>query len=586
MRSELLAAPGGDANSAILEAPKQPDYSSIYADCFEAREEFLKTANEYLTKNGQQPLTLDSSQNWDEVLVSVTSACDTLEGLAAKDKEVKGFAGRMKKAYRTLCDNAGIGAGVINLIPSDQMYTAALCGGLKVIFAALQNAGYQRQAVYQALEDLPMILNDRAASIEIFSEDEELHRRMAALYVATLTAYRHILKYFIGNQFKAGLKHLLPSTNEKLKGKIKDVESKAEKFKERALVLLQKRQHESMILQNESAVKQNQALELTKRVVENTEKLLGDNGELKELIETLKNLGQQMVYREQKPRKKALPAPATGPSIEEYLRTFEYEPDLVFEDCQHLINLRQNQNSLDDAKILFIIQSPTLRNWLLQPTSTALLINGRSQSPQKPETSFFAAKLYASLFSASGTYGNMIALSFYCGQHRDERTDPNANPIEMLMSLLLQLLDNYASFKPAPLQTVLATLNPLDIHSVIQTFLYLVTKLGKDTLLFIILDGISFFTSPAQRGGELCQVMTALLGLVKGQKTRAIVKMVFTSPTRAREVEDLLTREEEEILDVAREVGQKSQYKESRWEDLSLLTEGQEVGDELIEVGR
>jgi hypothetical protein len=47
---------------------------------------------------------------------------------------------------------------------------------------------------------------------------------------------------------------------------------------------------------------------------------------------------------------------------------------------------------------------------------------------------------------------------------------------------------------------------------------------------------------------------------------------VFTSPTRAREFEGLLVREGGEVLDVAaaREVGQKTTYKESRWEHLAL----------------
>ncbi|KAK9420411.1 putative Fungal STAND N-terminal Goodbye domain-containing protein [Seiridium unicorne] len=555
-----------------------PDFSAVYSECISARDEFLVAVNEYLTKNDQEPLPaiLSSSHGWDDVFISVSSACDTLERLAAKDKEVRGVAGRLKKAYRTLCKNAEIGAGFIGLIPNDQMYTAALCCGLKVIFNALQNAGRHRQTVFSALEELPLILDDRAASIDIYSDDEELHRRMAALYVATLKAYRTILQYFIGNKVKAGLKHLLPNTNEKLKEKITEVKLRGDQFRERALVILQKQQNESYKLASRVYADTSEIKNDTREI-----RNLLNGGDLRELIERLKNFFDEQDIIQEKKRGRVVVAqdPASSTDLGELLSIFEYDPELVFGDCQKLINMRQNQNSLDDAKVLFIIQSSELRDWLLRPHSMALLVNGRSISQQRPETSFFSAKLFASLFSVANTpSSNIIALSFYCSRHRDERTDPNANPLELAMSLLLQLLDSYSHFKPSLLQRVRETLDPLDLGSILEVINHLVTKVRQGMTIFIVIDGISFFTSPAQRLTETGEVMAALIGLVRQTNLKATIKAVFTSPVRVRDFEELFLHDDGEILNMPREVGHKVLYRDSQWERL-VLPDTVEIGE-------
>jgi hypothetical protein len=155
--------------------------------------------NNYLQKRGQEPLIVNSKYAWEDVELSLSAACDAIVALAAKDKNATGFSARLRQGYQTLCNHAKDAQGFLSLIPSDVMGSSVLCGGLTIVFKALEQTGYQRTAVHMALEELPVILNDRVSYIKIHGHDEELHRRMAALYASVLRAMGLILKWLKAN---------------------------------------------------------------------------------------------------------------------------------------------------------------------------------------------------------------------------------------------------------------------------------------------------------------------------------------------------------------------------------------------------
>ena len=128
---------------------------------------------------------------------SVQNACSVLEELAEKDSHAKpGFTGTLRGAFRKLCQNAGAGVNLVNLVPSDN-YLSVLCGGLKIIFIALQQTDHYRRDIYDTLEDLPFILNDHMAMVELNKSDEELHKRVAALYVTLFKLMEVIFSWFL-----------------------------------------------------------------------------------------------------------------------------------------------------------------------------------------------------------------------------------------------------------------------------------------------------------------------------------------------------------------------------------------------------
>jgi hypothetical protein len=111
---------------------------------------------------------------------------------------MSGSLGRLKKAFRGLCQNAGVGQTCAVLIPNDSFgFTSVLCGGLKVVFTGLRATGLYRQEVYRTLEGLPTQLEDLAANVSLYEQDEQVHVRAAALYVASFRLLNHILLWFL-----------------------------------------------------------------------------------------------------------------------------------------------------------------------------------------------------------------------------------------------------------------------------------------------------------------------------------------------------------------------------------------------------
>lgn len=128
--------------------------------------------------------------------------------MAVKDKDMSGSLGRLKRVFRGLCRNAGVGQTAATLIPNDSFgFTSVLCGSLKAVFLGLRTTGMYRREVYTILEDLPRQLRDLAANVDAHDQDEEIHRRAAALYVAAFNLLNHILQWFLKNswsQYKTG----------------------------------------------------------------------------------------------------------------------------------------------------------------------------------------------------------------------------------------------------------------------------------------------------------------------------------------------------------------------------------------------
>lgn len=87
-----------------------------------------------------------------------------MEQLSSKDKTLSpGFTSKLKGRFRSLCTNAGAGTTLTNLVPTDS-YCSVLCGGLKIVFKAIEETGEYREEVYNALEEIPFILGDNFLS--------------------------------------------------------------------------------------------------------------------------------------------------------------------------------------------------------------------------------------------------------------------------------------------------------------------------------------------------------------------------------------------------------------------------------------
>ncbi|RYP76412.1 hypothetical protein DL771_001851 [Monosporascus sp. 5C6A] len=628
-----------------LWVPNEPgpsiDYNTIYAPCFPARDAFLETINKYLTRKGQPTLTVSTEHNWIEVENAMKTACDAMELAAAKgvkkhfqsdgngnaEPPKKAVTDRIRQGYRALCTHARDTSNFLDMIPSDFMCGSVLAGGFKVIFSALEQADNQHDMITLAMEEIPRILNDKAASIRLYSRDEELHRRLAGLYVAILDALKYMLLRFIKSSTRAGFRNIVSgsSATQNLQEKLDRLKLAAQDFNLRALICSQLLQQDAMQLHYHTVFLQSTALGLQTRgaavqdhMAAQIEELLAQTRALNNaaafLMESRGQLQQVEDGRRLSGRRSGggggtshghsrsrglaiegrttAPDP-TGPDVDAILAHFLYDADLLTTDYDRLLRLDPRQHALDQDRIMALVQSPRLRAWLvLVDEASCLLVNGHVHHPvSHNEISFVSARLvYSLLRAASGqdnvavspynVGNNIVALGFFCSLHRLLASDPYASPCEVAMSLLLQLIDSYRSFPPTSFQSVVDNLQPQNLPSVIEAFEALVRALPRGYVLFIVLDGINFFAEPADRADELAFIVRSLVG-IRRKAPAAMVKLLCASATRSDFVEWCF--EENEIMNLPVHCRPTAAYSEGKF---ALLTDGiAEARDEESDAG-
>jgi len=159
----------------------------------------MNTINKYRKDRGQNSISAAASDNWKGVEMSVNEACHALVQIKTEDEDVEGFSYHLKQAFRDPGNNIGIANFITSFIPSSFMFSTVLCAGLRTVFLAMARAGYRRNVVYSALEELPSLLNDSTVHMGILGADKDFHHKIAALYASTLKLLRSILKWFIAN---------------------------------------------------------------------------------------------------------------------------------------------------------------------------------------------------------------------------------------------------------------------------------------------------------------------------------------------------------------------------------------------------
>lgn len=143
-------------------------------------------------------MEVSDSSGWEGIQASMDAACEILEKVSSRDKDMKGVTGKTKKAFRSLCNKAGAGKAFTQLIPDD-MFGSVIGGGLNVILTCLEKTGMHRANVYKTLEKLPRIIEDSLDWVEIADEDANVHKRMAKLYTEICLTLDNILRWFVLN---------------------------------------------------------------------------------------------------------------------------------------------------------------------------------------------------------------------------------------------------------------------------------------------------------------------------------------------------------------------------------------------------
>ncbi|KAH3951632.1 hypothetical protein HBH70_092460 [Parastagonospora nodorum] len=539
-------------------------YDDIYKVALDARDRLLATANKYRKKAKQPMLDVSTCQNWTDVEQSVQDACTGLEKLAVKDKDMSGSLGKLRRVFRGLCRNAGVGQTAATLIPNDSFgFTSVLCGSLKAVFLGLRMTGMYRREVYTILEDLPTQLKDLAANVESHDQDEDIHRRAAALYVAAFNLLNHILHWFLKNSWITGVKIFADPMGftEKLREYQAELKMASQSFETRLSKLARDDGQQTVQLQYWAMYTHASAQASIDKRLGTIEEKLSRVDVLENISPLLNNIFGALQDRaignlNNQPQKTL-----SDVDPAHILAHFLYDEKLVENDCASLNSKadRARRLSLDPSRLAVLQSSSRLRAWLTVDEPSLLILNGRAEPRPDSETSLFLAKVFHQLLQhhrATHVKDDVstffIPLAFFCSQHRDWQEDDNGSPEELAMSLLLQLIDRgHRILDPAVLRLCYDRLKPGNMESIFSMFESLVVSLGRNVVLTIIVDGLRFFAQPRERGNGLRDLISRLVNLCRDELA-ATLKLLFASPTKWEFTEEIF--EDEELLELPREI--------------------------------
>ncbi|KAK8099950.1 hypothetical protein PG999_010324 [Apiospora kogelbergensis] len=552
---EFMETLNGEAHETLVFRGQQRsnalDYEGIYAEYSEVQKTFLQTANKCLEKLKLPPMEVSDSSGWEGIQASMDAACEILEKVSSRDKDMKGVTGKTKKAFRSLCNKAGAGKAFTQLIPDD-MFGSVIGGGLNVILTCLEKTGMHRANVYKTLEKLPRIIEDSLDWVEIADEDANVHKRMAKLYTEICLTLDNILRWFVLNSLVAGAKRLLNpnAMNSDLEERVAEVKVAAKDLKYKGTQVMWGRMKYASDAQELTlaSVKRIERMFNRSTVFETIDKIVRENCEL--------ILGDGMKQLELRNMKKK--SPSLEITAKDILKKLQYDPSLISQDIEALVRLSRPSciAPINTDRVHAIRRNTRMRAWLTVDEPCLYLLNGGAETSDT-STSFIMAKIAGTLLQQqqrqsrkSHSAMEVIVLAYFCSQHQNYYRDAAASPSELAMSLLLQLIDKYAGFSRAALQDCLDRTDPEDISSICDSLRCLLEELPSEAVVYLVVDGIAYFATPQERMDGMRELMGILVEVFH-DNVSATLKFIFSSPARSAFLEDLF--EEDEILNIPRD---------------------------------
>ena len=258
------------------------------------------------------------------------------------------------------------------------------------------------------------------------------------------------------------------------------------------------------------------------------------------------------------------------------------EVDTAAEDASCILRVIHSLSSGSQDRAVALIMSQTMQTWLTSAVSLPLLVNGHmfsaeGETRQSP-LSYLCAKLVDSIVphntsSQTRTNRTVFAVRWFCGQHTNMydygpgMTDYEAHPPGMLNNMLAQLITQLLECPFLPqIEDLSLTRQDPQLVELCTLFNQLVRALPRGSILFIVIDGISYYEDEERRE-ECMEVLSTLTELTRESSESAngcLVKLLVTAPLRSHYVLDLF--DDTEILDLDEYLPPNGGFTALQWE--------------------
>lgn len=194
----------------------------------------------------------------------------------------------------------------------------------------------------------------------------------------------------------------------------------------------------------------------------------------------------------------------------------------------------------DESELAFKISSgEVFRQWQAEDEAPPLFIEGGP--PVSCRRSTALSIVSSTLVKVNQDSPRATSIYFFCGMH-DNQQDPVCGPQGMVRSLISQVLRQF----DVNLEFISMLLRPLieklNIRALCDCLGKLVKQLPARTVLFCVIDGISFFESTVWIN-DTAKVIGDLRDLAYDNETGAIFKLLVTSPRRSKHIASIFEPE-------------------------------------------
>ena len=263
--------------------------------------------------------------------------------------------------------------------------------------------------------------------------------------------------------------------------------------------------------------------------------------------------------------------PTEGQRIrQQVLNRLDYEDSVLEQDVEAKLRTIWALPRQDQDRVVAIMRSHKLQNWITATDSAALFINANHKgSTRQQPTSFISAKLVDSITpSPSNTQHEphlTLPLAVFCGEHL-QHDDPDSGPDGMMRNLLAQLLLSYPSFNFHTIQRMQQNLDYTSVNDLCDIFDLLIAQLPPYIVVFCIIDSISFFEDKTAVCEEASIAVEALVDVV--ERTReggCVFKLLVMSPWNSRVLYKHMVDQEGEVIWVPAKVPAQGGFTAMKW---------------------
>ena len=524
-------------------------------------------------------LGLISESKWSAVLDEIQQAEQdaTVNG-------AKGILGAIRKCSRKLGESGGAFIGWLQMLPDDA-YGSVICGGLKLIINAAIRHRDLCNEVFDAIGEIPEVIRAAEFSFTEYRSDE-LNVRIATLYKDIALCLRGILDFYkerAPGRTKSIARNVVravgkgPNYGKQMELQIATVRNSAGAVKQEADRCLHRRVG---AIRSNQEFQTRQTAEIKDQGTENLKlnQELKDQGKLglkqgEESLNLMSRLYAGLKYqyqcqerrweeRERRQREEyasvrqqldSISRAVTpefvrrlGPSVQQVVRILASSPEVASQDLQQILREGELFSTNVQAQASAFMGSQKLQDWLSSLTSSCLFAQVESGDDNPVSAlSFVSSLLYQTLQASERT----LPLHYVCGLHTDQSHDTFPCAEGMLQSLLVQLLvgSEYENFSLDFVDDALFhRLKNADLVALCTVFEALIDQLPPNTILFVIVDGISYYETQDRVQGT-CYAISKFVEIA--ETAGKVMKLLVTCPGMSGYVRKGFS--EEDIWDIA-----------------------------------